>query len=115
MLFTGLFLIANCESFAGVFPIASGLIIVTLGATIWGLRARISVNVGLIILLAVTLFIASIAIVTTTKFASPDLLARMKWPTNPIPVVAFLILVLGGGIWTNYLQLVRAKQEQDEG
>ncbi len=102
MLGTGLFLIANRQFFAGTFPLVSGLSSLVVGMLTWSLRGRIAVNRALMMLLAVTLVTTSIAVPCTINFAPSEILARMKWPTNPIPLVLFLILVLGGGIWQNH-------------
>ncbi len=107
MLCTGVFLIANGDTFAGMIPVASGLITLATGVVLWKLRDRLSINNAMIVLLAVTLVTVSIAIACTVWIASPDMLARLRWPTNPIPMIAFLTLILGAGIWTNYSQATR--------
>lgn len=110
MLFTGVFLIANGEIFTGMLPLASGLMTLSTGAALWKLRNRLSFNSAMTVLLVVTLLAASTAIACTSWFAPPELLARMRWPSDPIPLIGLLAIVLGTGIWINYSRANRRRK-----
>lgn len=109
MLCTGIFLTANQEFLAGVFPLASAILICCTGLIVWKRRDLFTIHFGLMVLLIVSLVGVSVAIILTFWLAIPELLDRMKWPSSPIPLIAPLTVILGAGIWVNYSQWQKTK------
>ena len=107
MLCAGVILIEHGETLAGMMPMASGLLTLAAGFAVWKRRDRFSIRNAMIVLLTITLVTVSIAIAGTCWITSSDMLARFHWPKNPIPMMTFLTLVLGAGIWTNYTPVTR--------
>ena len=102
MLCAGVYLLANLEVIAGSIALVCSLCGIICGVVLWKLRHRVLMNIATIVILAATWISVTIAIASINLTTSQNLLARLNWPTNPLPLIAFLTIVFGAAIWMNY-------------
>ena len=87
------FLIVNGESMVAAIPIACAVLLLAVAILLWSRRSEMRAFQGMMLFLSAAALIVPITYFATGYFASPAVLAQMRWSNSPVAYFVVLAIV----------------------